>query len=459
MPALTGAEIVDTHTASGSVISSVPSSTASVALLAGNTPAPVNTPVANATGTTLTAAALLGGYITRTGPSAAFSDTLDTAANIIAALPAGTPLSWGRLILIRNLVAFPETLVTGTGVTLTGETVVPGNSLWVGLCQYTGAAAVAITGLAAIPIDQGAIEANTAITTVGSGTLTAAGLTGGVITRSGPTAAFTDTTDTAANIIAALPNPMVGQSWECSLINTTAWPMTLAGGTGVTLSGLASPVPANATARALLTYAASNAVSLQLLAINYDAASGYDPSTVQVQFGSSTGAFLEEGTINLQLSSAGVAPGSTGNDNVLAVYTLPANALDGTGNRGLRITAKGSFGATGNNKRIKLFFAATTATVGSAISGGTAVADTGTITTNGGGWVIEAEVYKYGAANSNTQLGTNNGMIAGASHLGTSAPVLLTATENATILIAVTGNATTATSDIKLNQLQIEARN
>ncbi len=47
---------------------------------------PINTAITAAAGTTLSAAALLGLYITRTGPAGAFTDTLDTAANITRAL-------------------------------------------------------------------------------------------------------------------------------------------------------------------------------------------------------------------------------------------------------------------------------------------------------------------------------------------------------------------------------------
>ncbi len=79
---------------------------------------------------------------------------------------------------------------------------------------------------------------NTAITTVGDGTLTAAAVVGGVITRSGPTAAYTDTTDTAAAIVAAVGTGVVtGQSWYLTIKNTVNFAATLVGGSGVTLAG------------------------------------------------------------------------------------------------------------------------------------------------------------------------------------------------------------------------------
>lgn len=80
-------------------------------------------------------------------------------------------------------------------------------------------------------------KALVAITTVGDGVLTAAALISGLITRSGPTAAYTDTTDTATNIIAALDNPRVGEAFDFTIINGVAFIETIAAGTGVTLAG------------------------------------------------------------------------------------------------------------------------------------------------------------------------------------------------------------------------------
>lgn len=76
-----------------------------------------------------------------------------------------------------------------------------------------------------------------ALTTVGNGTLTVGVLAGGLVLRSGPTAAFTDTSDTAANLDAATPNMDVGDSVLIKYSNTVAFVATLAGGTNVTASG------------------------------------------------------------------------------------------------------------------------------------------------------------------------------------------------------------------------------
>lgn len=166
----------------------------------------------------------------------------------------------------------------------------------------------------------------------------------------------------------------------------------------------------------------------------------------------------ENGNLDVQVSSAGVQPGSTGNDNVLAVFSIPASAFD-QANRGIYIAAQGSYGATVNTKRVKIIFNPSAAVVGSAVTGGTTIADTGAVTTNGGGWALGANVFKYGAAGSNTQIGLHQQAQSGNAVGALLAPSLITANEGGAILVAVTGNATTAASDIVFNFLQVEGMN
>ena len=188
---------------------------------------------------------------------------------------------------------------------------------------------------------------------------------------------------------------------------------------------------------------------------------GSEPSGIQAQFGSGAGTFPTEGNVNRQVVAAGVSPGGTGSDYVLAVYSMPANSFDGVANtnRGITVTASGSFAANGNTKRVKIFYNCTTAVVGSAATGGTAIADTAAVTTNGGGWQLQASVFKYGTANSNTQMAIHNQAQIGGAVAALLAPQLLTATENAAILIAVTGNATTTATDIVYNWAEVNAMN
>lgn len=79
------------------------------------------------------------------------------------------------------------------------------------------------------------------LTTVGAGTILASLIASGVVKRSGPTGAYTDTTDSAANILAAIAGnaPYAGVSpghtFRLLYKNTVAEAMTLAAGAGVIL--------------------------------------------------------------------------------------------------------------------------------------------------------------------------------------------------------------------------------
>jgi hypothetical protein len=77
-----------------------------------------------------------------------------------------------------------------------------------------------------------------AISTAGAGTWTGASIATGIINRTGPTAGYTDTTDSAANIIAALAGNGAGivdagSTFRLLVRNTVAYAMTFAAGTGV----------------------------------------------------------------------------------------------------------------------------------------------------------------------------------------------------------------------------------
>lgn len=204
----------------------------------------------------------------------------------------------------------------------------------------------------------------------------------------------------------------------------------------------------------------TNAAKWILCGVDY-VNGGTNPAAEVTQFGLGAALMAEEGNISRQLSSAGIQPGATGADNVLAFFSLPANSFDIAG-RGVTITAQGTFVSNANTKDMKIVFNPSTAVVGSTVgAGGTTIADTGSQTTGtaGTGWSIQANVFKYGAAASNTQLGLHQQAQVGSVVGGIVPPSLLTATESGAILIAVTGNAGTAATDIKLNFFEINAMN
>ncbi len=105
--------------------------------------------VTSTTGTTLTAAQF-SGIIVRSGPTAAYSDTTPTAAEIVASI--ATPANGlAYFLVIENTVAFAATVVAGTGVTLVGSTGIAASFTRLYLVTITnassGSEAVTLQGL------------------------------------------------------------------------------------------------------------------------------------------------------------------------------------------------------------------------------------------------------------------------------------------------------------------------
>lgn len=103
--------------------------------------------------------------------------------------------------------------------------------------------------------------------TAGNITYTAAFLLTGLIVRDPNGAGRTDTTDTAANIIAGIPALNIdGAAWMVYLVNTAdaAEAITLAGGTGVTISNVGQTVAQNESAILLFRRTSSSAITLYI---------------------------------------------------------------------------------------------------------------------------------------------------------------------------------------------------
>lgn len=284
---LTGKEIVPLATGGPQAAQTT---TAAIAALASTFDNSSPTPVTATVGTTLSAATFLAGLIVRSGPTAAFTDTTDTAANLATAIaPPSYPTAF--YIDIQNTTAFTMTLTGGTGVTVAANTVIPGNAVGEFLVVLSSATAATVTRIFSGALSDVVTPVSTALTTVGAGTITGAGIAGGQTNRTGSTSAFTDTTDTAANIILALPNAGIGQSFEYYYANNTVANATLTGGTGVTVSGI-TIVPKNSWARYIVTYTAAATITMvgleagptvQLPAAQYVTAAGQSTTLTGAQ--------------------------------------------------------------------------------------------------------------------------------------------------------------------------------
>lgn len=158
-------------------------------------------------------------------------------------------------------------------------------------------------------------------------------------------------------------------------------------------------------------------------------------------------------------------------EEVAYSFSLPANTLDING-RSLRIVAWGSTAANGNNKQMKLWLnptmAGQTISAAGVISGGTVsgvgagvtLLASGVQTLNAKGWALMGNLFKFGAAGSNTQY-FQGSTIMDTTHGGLLAALFPTQNEAAVMNIVVTGASSTtgAASDVKMDFIEINAMN
>ena len=99
-------------------------------------------------------------------------------------------------------------------------------------------------------------------------TLTAAQIVNGIVQISGSIVANTATTDTATNIVAAIPNAQVGQTFEIIIQNgnTSSGTIALSAGSGVTVTNTyataAQPITTTRQYRGVVTNATTPAVTI-----------------------------------------------------------------------------------------------------------------------------------------------------------------------------------------------------
>lgn len=157
----------------------------------------------------------------------------------------------------------------------------------------------------------------TALNTVGAGTITAASIAGEIVTRGGAQSAtpFTDTTATAALIIAALPTgaQVVGNALDFVYVNNTDATATIAGGVGVTVTGQVV-IPPNGSVRYLLTIGASSTIAMVGYETNGFSADATDRTKI-IGFKTSGQTTAKQAIIATQ-------------NTLDAVYTLPPATAD-----------------------------------------------------------------------------------------------------------------------------------
>lgn len=162
------------------------------------------------------------------------------------------------------------------------------------------------------------------LTTAGSGTVLAASIAAGILRRTGPAAGFTDTFDTASNILAALSgapqsgfDPKQGSSWRFTYINGVAQAMTAAAGEGIQLG-----TNVNVAASVIRTYL--------LTVLNDTVRQAFIANTVNASptVGGLTAAQVDLLTVGMMVSGTSITAGTliSGVNRLAGTITLSANA-------------------------------------------------------------------------------------------------------------------------------------
>jgi hypothetical protein len=172
--------------------------------------------------------------------------------------------------------------------------------------------------------------------------------------------------------------------------------------------------------------------------------------------------YLTGGAGRVSLGAGGINPGATAVDSVLAAFAIPGSLFDGISNRGVRVTAFGTFAANTNVKTVKMIYAPTAAVVGSTIVGGTTLVATPALSAaTNSPWFLEAAIIDIVGANNQLgfQLSSWYALAGALTDIATTAPSALAADETKDIIVAITGNAATAVTDISLLYFNVQAFN
>lgn len=200
--------------------------------------------VSTAGAATYTVLQIMRGTIQRDPNGASRTDTLPTAALLIAGLAGRYTLaSDGDELQFRlqNTADAAETitLAAGANCTITGDLVVlRGETRLITVTRLTSTTC-SVSVLNPFTVAGAVTRPATVLATAGAGTYTAAALLSGFIARDPNGAARTDTTATGTQLDTAAPGLQIGSYFDVQVQNTAdaAETITLAGGSGVALIG------------------------------------------------------------------------------------------------------------------------------------------------------------------------------------------------------------------------------
>ena len=196
------------------------------------------------------------------------------------------------------------------------------------------------------------------IATAGNGTWTGASIITGIINRTGPTGAFTDTTDTAQNIINAAianfgqvaPDIAVGSTFRLLVRNTVAYALTFAAGVGVLAGTGTLNIAASAVREYLVTLLNANPQFI------YNCATTNGAATITFNLPPNTSGIPLLGSNGFGGGALIITPGMTVTGTGISAGTTVIGVTQGAGGTtGVTLSAN----ATATNSAVSLTFGPT----------------------------------------------------------------------------------------------------
>lgn len=220
---------------------------------------------AAAVGTTMTPQEFFCDLYLRSGPTAAFTDTLPTGAAMDAFFPdAAIGDSW--LMDILNATGNAMTIAAGVGFTLVAgaPTFIRASDAAFCVVKKTAAATWTLEILATSQRPSNVVVKDAAAAGVA---MTVAELWANVYLRSGVGAPFSDTLPTGAQMDTAFKaTTPIGDGWLMQISNKTAVVMTVVAAAGFTLGSATATIAGNTTVTCQVLRTAANTWTFEILA-------------------------------------------------------------------------------------------------------------------------------------------------------------------------------------------------
>lgn len=200
-------------------------------------------------------------------------------------------------------------------------------------------------------------------------------------------------------------------------------------------------------------------MALDLLTVAANVSANFLPSYMATQVGSSQIAVKDTGNLFVYAGAAASGQPAVINSNrVVQFFAIPPLAFD-VANRGLLINASGGQLSNANVKTVSLLVSSVLPVIGAVAPSGTTIASSTLTASAAGGWTIGAQIQKYGALGSNTQIAVHQAAQSVGAVGALTAPSALTLNESVVNYVSLIINNVAALADSYLTLFTAEFYN